>query len=440
MYLDVSPYKHILSGIHTALAAPDAVVTLTGPTGTGKTTLGYRLAALLQQQGRQVVFFLQPPRSPEDLHTGILRQLHLFEKGSFAGNLGIYLQGLAPDKRILYVLIDDAEQMNAPTFNALAALYDLPEEQQIATRVVLLGSEKLEQALPAAQDAVQSWQLRPLQLAQLQEFCQAWRQQKQLAPGAFSDRELEELLQVSGGLPGAVLAELGDAEHRHEINISARLGQVVADEQQAQLAQQAALTHTGSRSFAGSLIGVVALLAVAALTGYWWLIPADVAPNPSVAAVPQSASPPAPRPASRATPDTVALARPNAPVLTPATTASIIAEAEVVRLLNGWVQNWQAQNLPGYFASYGSAFTAESFPSRAAWEAERARIISAASNVRIGWRELQIRAREAERMVVEVWLDYASNTYADRTLKELTLGFENGRAVILRERNLTVQP
>jgi hypothetical protein len=325
-------------------------------------------------------------------------------------------------------------------------------------RVVLLGSPELEGVMDqaglhsSAPPAGHSFQLQPLQHEQTKNFCCAYWRNKQLDRSPPDDKWVEELQKISGGLPGAVLAELGDEEHRNEINISARIAQVVAEERQ-QLQPAAA---DGARSAIPARAAmVIGLLAIAAFGGYRLLhltdvpVAADAAIAPPAAAAPVlptvNPTPARPSPSPASSPvatNTATVTSPadSEPALAPAVEAGIIAEAEVVRLLNGWVQHWQAQDLPGYFASYGLGFVPETYASRAAWEAERRRIISTASNVNVGWRELQIRSRDSKSMVVELWLDYASSTYADRTLKELTLGFENGRAVINRERNLTVQP
>jgi hypothetical protein len=468
MYLDVSPYKEILAGMEAALGINEGIIKLTGAHGTGKTALGYQLSAILQQRSRQVVFFLHGPRNPDDLQTGILRQLHLREQGNFTRRLTEYLLGLTAENRQLHVLIDNAQQMDEPTLNAVRMLCNIQDGPRALVHVVLLGSPALNDRLaqPGLRSFTQhlshSFQLQPMQDEQVKDFCWAYWREKLVERAPPDDRWVGEMLKISGGLPGAVLAELGDEEHRNEINISARLEQVVTAERQAQPSATAAPQARSASVLATPII--LLLLAGAGFAGYRFLQrPAEVVTTQPVTpvtavtpAVPPPAAPPAVATAAAETatresttvePTTTELAATVAiptiveePTLPPEITASIVADAEVVRLLNGWVQNWQAQNLPGYFSSYGSAFVPESFPSRAAWESERSRIISAASDVDIGWRELQIRSRNEQNIVAEVWLDYASSTYSDRTLKELTLAFERGRAVIVRERNLTVQP
>lgn len=457
MYLDVSPYKEVLAGVEAALAINEGVIKVTGPDGTGKTALGYQLSSALQKRGRQVVFFLHAPRTPEDLQTGILRQLHLREKGNFTRRLTEYLQSLAPENRLLHVLIDNAEELNDLTFNAVRMLCNIQDDTQSLVRVLLLASPKLNELMGQAelrsfaQHLSHSFQLQPMQGEQLKNFCWAYWRQKQIERSPPDDRWTRELLKLSGGLPGAVLAELGDEEHRNEINISARLEQVVEEDRAAaQIPLPSAVTPRRGLATVLWLV-LVLLLGGAAFLGYReWLIPLSTPtaatpptsrPSTPVTTVAQSAATPPATPAAAptATVPPVAVATPET-ALSPEEEAGIVAEAEVVRLLNLWVQNWQVQNLPGYFSSYGAAFMPESFDSRTAWEAERRRIISAARDVSVSWRELQFRERSDQSVVVELWLDYRSATYADRTLKELTLGFENGRAVILRERNLTVQP
>lgn len=446
MYLEVSPYKEILTGLLAALESNEGVVTLTGLEGTGKTSLGYQLSGVLRKQGAQLVFFLHAPDTPGDLRTGILRQLHLRERGEFTARLTEYLQSLAPQNRVLHVLIDNAEQMSELTFDAVLALGDIRDETQTLVRVLLLGSPRLDEQMSRGERSQLATQtahrfvINPMQTAQLKNFCFAYWRDIDVERVPPEDKWFEELLKLSGGLPGAVLAELGDEEHRDEINLRARLGQVVVAERAA--AQRPAKIMSARRSIASaSGLSLVMTMAAALVFGYH-LVQRTAAPS-SAASSQDSTPRPAPvtTAASVAAPAQVSAAPAAAqPVLSGDETANIIAEAEVVRLLNMWVQNWQVQNLPGYFGSYGSGFVPESFDSRAAWETERRRIIAAARDVSIGWRELQIRARSEQTMTVELWLDYRSSAYTDRTLKELTLGFENGRAVILRERNLTVQP
>lgn len=469
MYLDVSPYKEILAGMEAALGINEGIIKLTGAQGTGKTALGYQLSTTLQQKGQQVVFFLNAPRNPDELQTGILRQLHLQEKGSFTRRLTDYLLSLPAENRVLHVLIDNAQQMNELTFNAVRMLCNIQDDTQSLVRVVLLASPAINHMMSSAglrsfaQHMSHSFQLHPMHDEQVKNFCWAWWREKHLEHAPPEDGWINELLKLSGGLPGAVLAELGDEEHSNEINITARIEQVVVEERKA-LEQDAAPVSEKRGARMPALLLILLMIAAAGYTGYRYLeqpqAPVATSPaapipaatpvtTPPVAASPATtptATPPAQPanttiPAAPPTPAITAITATNdEPILDPEVEQSIIAEAEVVRLLNAWVENWQVQNLPGYFANYGAGFVPESLPSRDAWERERRRIISAARDVSIGWRELQIRARDEQSIVAEIWLDYSSSTYSDRTLKELTLGFEDGRAVILRERNLTVQP
>lgn len=457
MYLIVSPYQEVLDGIATSLSVNAGLIKLTGPTGAGKTAICARLARQLSQAGHRLVYFLTPPASIDELHAGILQQLALPTSSNVTRCLAEYLLSQPAHQRKLLLLFDDAHDLGTEVFNAIGMLCNIQDEEQSLISLVVCGRESLDERVAQpehralAQHLRESFVLPPLSLDQLRNFYwQYWRHRGREV-SMPSTQQLKVLLKHSGGLPGAVMQQLGQQEP-----VSSFPGSVAAREK-----PEKTLTATGplsARWLVVEVVAVIALLIGAYLMHTTTPVPAEnplasseTADNGIAAtaetnepAKPDFAAPPL-TPAVGVMPPATAAETPvnevvaETPPADPVPLAiTAISQAEVEALLTTWLSAWEQKNLAGYFAAYAADF-APANQSRDAWQAQRQRSINNASDISIGWRDLTVEPQGDDGALVNVWFDYASATYRDSTQKQLLLRRSDGALRITAENNLRVE-
>ena len=135
-----------MAGLKKALASQDAVVTVSGPAGSGKTTLVAKaLDALsdthvairigrMQLKGTDALEFLLEELGVEDLPRGPIRQ--------FAA-LRTQLHALESRNRRLVIVIEDAVRIGADTVAELEALTAADAGDSAGAALVLMGDERL---------------------------------------------------------------------------------------------------------------------------------------------------------------------------------------------------------------------------------------------------------------------------------------------------------
>ncbi|MEQ8407575.1 MAG: AAA family ATPase [Gammaproteobacteria bacterium] len=104
-----------------------------------------------------------------------------------------------------------------------------------------------------------------------------------------------------------------------------------------------------------------------------------------------------------------------------------------------WIGHWQAQDLDAYFASYHTDYEPSYHDTRAQWNQDRRRIIGNARGIEMAISEFAVIDQQEDTIEVQFWLDYASPTYRDNTLKKLLLRSEAGQWKIVEETNLIVR-
>ena len=477
MYLDVAPYTELLSEITTALEANASIIKLTGPGGSGKSAFCNMLVRTLRQLGQEVIYFLHPPQSMQELLDAARQQLHLPGTAEFNEELAAWYSARPNPHQRLILLIDDTHAMDS---GLLAAVAQLAAPH---INLVIVGADGLDQLLLQPQlhslttRISRKFQLRPLTLAQLRVFCRKLLHDRHAGMLPPTDEQLRKLLQKTGGLPGAVIQQVqADAtkssnesgsdrpldlvlpvtqrpvrrSRRHirlhvilsfSVIAIAGLSLLVTRDPLTEPPTSAEATAVGAAVFeAADTVAVTAVMPAAdtALPAATASLPGEptaavepvantgqAAPNPTTTAeLPATA--PAPVTAQRPVDEVVPA---------PAT----VTQADIEALLTQWTSAWQQQQLPTYFAAYASDFVPANGTARERWQADRTRIIGNARDIRISWSELDWRVLDADSISVELALDYQAAGYRDVTRKRLRLRREADGLRIAEEQNLAVE-
>jgi MSHA biogenesis protein MshM len=123
----------------------------------------------------------------------------------------------------------------------------------------------------------------------------------------------------------------------------------------------------------------------------------------------------------------------------PAATAQDDSPQALEAMVVNWLNAWQSQNLDGYFAAYHTDFAPLYQNTRAAWRDNRVRSISRPNAINIAVEDFTVSGRTAIGAHVTFWMEYQTNSYADRTFKELVIGHDiDGSLRILQEINRQV--
>lgn len=214
MYLRLSPYREILQGVLTDLAVNEGIIKITGKSGAGKTALCSELFHDIESKGQLAVFFLQAPANATALQNNILASLKLDSSGNFTKTLTAYLREQSPPRIPLVLIFDDAQKLDQQSFSAIRMLCNIQEAAHALIRVILCGSEELDQKLatPAlravTQFLSQSFSLPYLSREQVHDFCQGYWEQTASDMKPMSIKLQQKLFQETQGHPGILQARL----------------------------------------------------------------------------------------------------------------------------------------------------------------------------------------------------------------------------------------
>jgi type II secretory pathway predicted ATPase ExeA len=501
MYLNVSPYLELLEGIPVALQVNEGIIKLTGRDGVGKSALCQALSALLAGRGLHVIYFPTAPATVDILEALIRARFGLESGLNFTKQLTRHLQEQSGAQRQLYVIFDNAQDIDEPVFNSIRMLCNIQDEHQALVKPIICGSVALDRKLTAvnyrsvSQYLSQSFTLSPMTIEQLKNFYWAYWQQQGLQVQPPGPTVVNNLFKESQGFPGPVLARLGHAYQR------------VLDRRQGRgtdqtLVKPMATTRSALRTWLALGLGCVLIgvgaglvyvvervdLDVAAVVQQVAPAPApaatapapepvvvDVVVEPAVVAEPEQAQVPVDEPAAAsateiasesvvepeqvsendvvAEGELVAESEPAAAseVIaedpTDLATESIVAsEPEVPdslaaadALLATWTSAWQAKDIETYLAQYHAEFEPATAATRLVWAAQRRDSINRAVDIRISYDSVEIVAEDDSSLTLQFWLHYSASSYADDTLKELVLLKSADGLLIRSERNLLVE-
>jgi type II secretory pathway predicted ATPase ExeA len=485
MYLRVSPYLDLLEGISVALQINEGITKLSGREGVGKSAACRELASLLQTHGQQVLYFAEAPTSVTALHVAILDQLGIGNQGNFTKLLGSFLLAQSAERRLLYIIFDEAQDIDLQTFDSIRMLCNIQDERQALVKPIICGDSRLESKLAdigfrsLAQYVSQSFTLSPMTIEQLKDFYWAYWRERGMQVQPPSPTVVTNLFRESQGFPGRILARLELAFQRV---LDRREGREPAESIVQQMPARPGLPKIRLALGLG-LILLAAGSALYLLDGKT-TVPATAPAAPvseSVAignmlqeeapltasqdSIPVAASEPGEdtvlaeaetRDTAQPTPDDdeaeLSLAEPVVAEAEPAQLLAEIAVAEVApvptdtvteealeTLLAAWTSAWQAKDFDGYFGHYAASFAPANGDSIEAWQQQRRNSIDRASDIRISWDSLDLQAQDASSITLQFWLHYSASNYADDTLKELVLFKTDAGLRIGNERNLLVE-
>ncbi|MDY6982004.1 MAG: AAA family ATPase, partial [Pseudomonadota bacterium] len=213
MYLRLGPYQEVLQGILVSLQIDEGIIKIIGKSGAGKSALCKQLHDDLQASGQPAVLFSEPPASAVALQNAITGQLQL-NTGNFTRALSAWLHARDAVRKPLVLIVDDAQNLDPPTFSALRMLCNIQDSAHSLVRIVLCGNDELDARLasPALRAVTQfishNFTLPYLTQGQVGDFCQAWWQQNGGDVKPFAERTLVKLHHDTKGKPGLLCARL----------------------------------------------------------------------------------------------------------------------------------------------------------------------------------------------------------------------------------------
>jgi hypothetical protein len=388
--------------------------------------------------------------------------------------LGSCLLAQSAERRLLYIIFDEAQDIDLQTFESIRMLCNIQDEHQALVKPIICGDSRLESKLAdigfrsLAQYVSQSFTLSPMTIEQLKDFYWAYWRERGMQVQPPSSTVVTNLFRESQGFPGRVLARLELAFQRV---LDRREGREPAESIVQQMPARPGLPKIRLALGLG-LILLAAGSALYLLDGKTTVpVTAPAAPvsesvaignvlqeevplTASVDSIPVAASEPGedtvlaeaetrdtPQPAPDNDEAELSLAEPAEPVVAevaPEPTDTVTAEV-LETLLAAWTSAWQAKDFDGYFGHYAASFAPANGDSIEAWQQQRRNSIDRASDIRISWDSLDLQAQDASSITLQFWLHYSASNYADDTLKELVLLKTDAGLRIGNERNLLVE-
>lgn len=114
------------------------------------------------------------------------------------------------------------------------------------------------------------------------------------------------------------------------------------------------------------------------------------------------------------------------------------SSAVVIQAVKAWAHAWQTQNINAYLAAYSDQFTPSHGLSHAKWKAQRQSRLSRPEHIRVTLEDFAVGFDDATHARVEFIQSYRSDTYHDKTRKQLLLSSHGGVWQILKETTLEV--
>ena len=428
MYVNVDPYAAALGAVLEALEADESLIRLSGPPGSGKSSLCLQLRSVLRGRGYSVLYFPSSPTSVDGLHAAVRQGLGLNDHGSLGRDLAACLRPSSGLRKLLCLILDDAHVLGPRELEAVRLLANAQDDVGFLVKVLLCGRDELADTLLvySRSAGVRGWNrgiyLSSMTLEQFEGFqreVQALSGVPQILPTAGA---LIEVFRETKGLPGPSWQRLTSQQTEAEMTLAIPLD-----------GHSAAKAYSGGGhrvSLATRWVGIGGILCA---VGIWALFgrtsavvehsdfSADV--DASSLAVQESRGA-LPIPAEVAMRDAVA--------------SESGALGEIADFLAMWSSSWQSKDLEGYLAFYHDDFRPPQERPRSSWEEQRRRSIIRATNIRITVDSLALVTDADNVFQVQFRLFYTADNYADVTLKELELVKTEARWQILAERNVAV--
>lgn len=209
-YCELAPHQEALQVLHTALAAGEGFIKVTGEVGMGKTLLCRKLLKDLGERYK-VAYLPNPYLSPDEMRRAVAQELGVKASGDqqqLTAAISERLLELAMSGQQVVLLLDEAQALPDETLEALRLFTNLETERFKLLQMVMFGQPELDHRLaqPQLRQLRQrisfSYTLRGL----TREECRAYLEHRLNRAGyqgqsLFTRAQIEGLWRASGGVP-----------------------------------------------------------------------------------------------------------------------------------------------------------------------------------------------------------------------------------------------
>ena len=214
-------HREALAQLSYGIKARKGFVVLTGEVGTGKTTLIHSLLRDLGDTSHTALIF-SVITNPSDLLRWICEEFRLIEPKELCDGIHDYLVLLNEFLLEKYrkgencaVIVDEAQNLSSEVLESIRLLSNFETAKDKLLQIVLVGQPELANRLNSQelrqlkQRIALRHELRPLSLAECQEYVSTRIKIAGGESGFFSPRALEAIYRYSGGIP-RLINVLGD--------------------------------------------------------------------------------------------------------------------------------------------------------------------------------------------------------------------------------------
>ncbi|MGA7949119.1 MAG: outer membrane protein assembly factor BamE [Thiobacillaceae bacterium] len=136
----------------------------------------------------------------------------------------------------------------------------------------------------------------------------------------------------------------------------------------------------------------------------------------------------------------VASLKPDVMPESPQTTAVSEVEAPVLAAAQAWAKAWSDRDEEAYLAAYASDFKPTGGFGKAEWERRRRLLLNLSKKIEVRIESPEVEFPAEDRALITFNQYYRSATYHDTVVKQLLMGLQDGRWLILEEKVLPVLP
>lgn len=108
-------------------------------------------------------------------------------------------------------------------------------------------------------------------------------------------------------------------------------------------------------------------------------------------------------------------------------------DQDIVDALNGWSRAWQSREVDQYLGFYAPDFGAGNGRNRAAWAAERKRVITAADSIKLELADIKVLQKSPDQARTVFVQSYSASAYKDVVVKTIDWRKINGKWLIVQE-------
>ncbi|MGA7178112.1 MAG: outer membrane protein assembly factor BamE [Thiobacillaceae bacterium] len=113
-------------------------------------------------------------------------------------------------------------------------------------------------------------------------------------------------------------------------------------------------------------------------------------------------------------------------------------ESPVLAAVQNWAKAWSARDEQGYLAAYSDDFKPGGGFTRAEWKKRRKMLLNLSKNIEVQVESPVVEFPKAGQALVTFNQYYRSDTFHDAVIKQLLMGLQDGRWLILEERVMSV--